>query len=224
MKTIAASLAVVGTVGILASPAVAGNGKKQAQAKKPVVVAEAPTIEAAVAKAIIEETRPASDGELIAIPELPVDLTNAFSQIPELAPPPPVLKAVAKKPEKAPVMKMGANYVLGARKVADQPKEEVQHIVPKGLSQPQIVDFMNMHSDDIQLCWSKLPASHRAESATALLRLAVSDQGKVTDVEVDGDVPAGAHKCIASAVARWQFPIAETSTDIEYGISLRSVY
>lgn len=224
MKTIL--VAAVSTVGLLATPAFAGKSKKQDSAKKPapVVVAEAapPTIEAAVAKAIIDETHPSS-AELVAIPDLPVDMSNAFSQMPALAPP-PVLKAVAKKPGKAPIMKTGANYVLGARKVADQPKEEVQQIVPRGLSQPQIVDFMNAHTDDIQLCWNKLPASHRAEAATALLRLAVSDQGKVTDVEVDGDVPAGVHKCITSAVARWQFPIAEAATDIEYGISLRSVY
>lgn len=224
MKTIL--VAAVSTIGLLASPAFAGKSKKQDASKKkaPVVVAEAapPTIEAAVAKAIIEESQPSS-AELIAIPDLPVDMSNAFSQMTTLAPP-PVLKAVAKKPGKAPIMKTGADYVLGARKVADQPKDEVQRIIPRGLSQPQIVTFINAHTDDIQLCWNKLPASTRAESATALLRLAVSDQGKVTDVEVDGDVPAGAHKCITSAVARWQFPVAEAATDVEYGISLRSVY
>ena len=45
----------------------------------------------------------------------------------------------------------------------------------------------------------------------------------MTDIELGGDVPAGAHKCIVGAVSRWQFPIAETSSDIEYGISLRSL-
>lgn len=224
MKTIL--VAVVGTVGLLATPAVAGKSKKQEQPKKPVVVAEAATpspLEAAVAKAIAEETQ--SSPELVAIPELPVDPSNAFSQLPELAPPPP-MKALPLKAKnaKAPVLKMGANYVLGARKAAEQPKEEVQQIVPKGLSQVQIVDFMNAHSADIQLCWAKVPAAQRADAATALLRLAVSDQGKVTDIEVDGDVPAGAHKCITSAVARWQFPVAETSSDVEYGFSLHSVY
>lgn len=242
MKTIL--VAVVGTVGLLATPAVAGNGKKQAQPKKPVVVAEAATpsplstspaaalrgpaepdlaIEAGVANAIAVETQ--ASPELVAIPVLPADSSNAFSQLPELAPP-PVLKAqpIKAKAAKAPVLKMGANYVLGARKTAEQPKEEVQQIVLKGLSQVQIVDFMNAHASDIQLCWATLPAAQRADAATALLRLSVSDAGKVTDIEVDGDVPAGAHKCITQSVSRWQFPVAETSSDIEYGFSLHSVY
>jgi hypothetical protein len=219
MKTI---LAVVGTVGLLATPAVAGH-KKQAQPKKPVVVAEAttPTPLEAAAKAAQLETE--ASPELVEIPELPVDSSNAFSQLPDLAPPPPVMKTPVKA-KKAPVLKMGANYVLGARKTAEQPKEEVQQIVLKGLSQVQIVDFMNAHAGDIQLCWAKVPAALRADAATALLRLAISDAGKVTDIEVDGDVPAGAHKCITTAVARWQFPVAETSSDIEYGFSLHSVY
>jgi hypothetical protein len=219
MKTI---LAVVGTVGLLATPAVAGH-KKQAQPKKPVVVAEAttPTPLEAAAKAAQLETE--ASPELVEIPELPVDSSNAFSQLPDLAPPPPVMKTPVKA-KKAPVLKMGANYVLGARRTAEQPKEEVQQIVLKGLSQVQIVDFMNAHAGDIQLCWAKVPAALRADAATALLRLAISDAGKVTDIEVDGDVPAGAHKCITTAVARWQFPVAETSSDIEYGFSLHSVY
>lgn len=222
MKTIIA--VVVGTVGLLATPAVAGNGKKQAQPKKPVVVAQAATtspLETAAAKARVDEMQ--ASPELVAIPELPVDASNAFSQLPELAPP-PVMKAPVLKAKKAPVLKMGANYVLGARKTAEQPKEEVQQIVPKGLSQIQIVDFMNAHAGDIQLCWAKVPPAQRADAATALLRLAVSDAGQVTDIEVSGDVPAGAHKCITSAVARWQFPVAETSSDVEYGFSLHSVY
>jgi hypothetical protein len=224
MKTIASMLAVVGTVGLLAAPAVAGNGKKQAQPKKPIVVAEATTqsaLEAAVAKAIVEETQ--ASAELVAIPELPVDSSNAFSQLPELAPT-PVMNAIPSKHSKAPVLKMGSKYELGARKTDEQPKEEVQHIVPKGLSQVQIVDFMNAHAGDIQLCWAKVPAAQRADAATALLRLSISDAGNVTDIEVDGDIPAGAHKCITSSVARWQFPVAETSSDIEYGFSLHSVY
>jgi hypothetical protein len=134
------------------------------------------------------------------------------------------MKAPVLKAKKAPVLKMGANYVLGARKAAEQPKEEVQQIVPKGLSQIQIVDFMNAHAGDIQLCWAKVPPAQRADAATALLRLSVSDAGQVTDIEVAGDVPAGAHKCITSAVARWQFPVAETSSDVEYGFSLHSVH
>lgn len=221
MKTI---LAVVGTVGLLATPAVAGH-KKQAQPKKNVVVAEAvtstPLQAAAAAKA--DELETEASPELVAIPELPVDASNAFSQLRDLAPPPPVMKAPVKA-KKAPVLKMGANYVLGARKSAEQPKEEVQQIVLKGLSQVQIVDFMNAHAGDIQLCWAKVPAALRADAATALLRLSISDAGNVTDIEVDGDVPAGAHKCITTAVARWQFPVAETSSDIEYGFSLHSVY
>ena len=119
-------------------------------------------------------------------------------------------------------MKMGKNYVLGGRESA-KPANEVEQIIPKSLNQAQVATVVQSHMSDIQGCWTSVPKEHRADACTAELKLSISDAGLVTDVELGGDVPASAHKCITSAIARWTFPVAEAKSDVEYGISLRSL-
>ena len=87
----------------------------------------------------------------------------------------------------------------------------------------QVSTYIDAHADEIQLCWSRIPAKQRPDACTLNLDLTISDAGQVTDVELGGDVPAGAQKCIVHAVSHWQFPAAETSTQTEYGISLHSI-
>ncbi|HSD88361.1 MAG TPA: hypothetical protein VLB44_12625 [Kofleriaceae bacterium] len=221
MKTIL--VAVVGTVGLLATPAVAGSPKKQPEPKKAEVtkpVAEASLGEAGVSKAIAEVAP--SSPEALGIPDLPPDTTSLFSQV---SLPAPVLagKPMARATkDKAPVMKLGNDYVLGGKRKSAKPTEEVQQIVPKGLSRTQVSTYIDTHAGDIQLCWDKIPAKQRAEACTASLQLSIADAGNVTDIEIGGDVPAAAHACIVHVVSHWQFPVAETSTETEYGISLRS--
>jgi hypothetical protein len=221
MKTIL--VAVVGTVGLLATPAVAGSPKKQprkAQVAKP-TVADASVAEAGVAKAIAEVT-PAASPELLAIPVLPADTSTALTPFAELEKARPVPAPLKMGKPKTPVMKLGTDYVLGGRRQSAKPSEEVQQIVPKGLSRAQVSTYIDAHASDLQLCWEKIPAAQRAEACTANLQLTIADAGNVSDVEIAGDVPAAAHACIVHSVSHWQFPAAETSTETEYGISLRS--
>jgi hypothetical protein len=134
-------------------------------------------------------------------------------------------KPLAKQAAKAPVMKFGNDYVLGggSKRQTAKPGEEVQQIIPKGLTRAAVSTYIDAHSDEVQLCWSRIPAKQRPDACTVNLDLSINDAGQVTDVELGGDVPAGAHKCIVHAVSHWQFPAAETSTQIEYGISLHSI-
>jgi hypothetical protein len=229
MKTIL--VAVVGTVGLLASPAVAGKSKTNQPAKpakadvvKPVVVADA-SAEAGAASAVAAAVSGnAGSPEALALPDLPADTAGVFGQV-SLPAPMAVGKPIAKPSAKAPVMNFGKDYVLGggAKRTSSKPTEEVQQIVPKGLSRVQVSSFIDAHADEIQLCWSRIPAKQRPDACTLNLDLTISDAGAVTDVELGGDVPAGAQKCIVHAVSHWQFPTAETSTQTEYGISLHSL-
>ena len=232
MKTIL--VAVVGTVGLLASPAVAGKSKSnqpqpkpaKAETAKPVVVADA-SAEAGAASAVAAavSSNAAGSPEALALPDLPADTAGVFGQV-SLPAPTAIGKPIAKPaPTKAPVMNFGKDYVLGggAKHSSAKPTEEVQQIVPKGLSRVQVSSFIDSHADEIQLCWSRIPAKQRPDACTLNLDLTISDAGQVTDVELGGDVPAGAQKCIVHAVSHWQFPTAETSTQTEYGISLHSI-
>ncbi|NVB77886.1 MAG: hypothetical protein HOV81_05775 [Kofleriaceae bacterium] len=239
MKTIL--VAVVGTVGLAATPAVAGSKKPsptkpsveqkriaEADATKP-AVAHSRLADAAAAKAVDAPApavvAPAPASELLDIPELPADTSNAFTQLAIEAPSAIVLAPAKKaKPEKAPVLDLGDHYVLGGHKVeSTAPREEVQQFVPRGLSDAQVSTVVQKSSADLQVCWAKLPAAQRADRCTAMMKLSIDDAGKVTAVEVGGDVPASTHACITSVVKRWQFPTAETSTVAETGVSMRSL-
>ncbi len=220
----AAILLVAGSVGFFASPAVAGNSKKR-EIKKPTIAAVEKTELAAPVElsAVIVGELPASP-EMLAMPELPADLSSPLVPFPELekklAPAAKPMKA--HKPGKAPALNMGKDYVLGGRESA-KPANEVEHIIPKSLSQSQVATVVQSHMSEIQTCWNAVPKQLRVDACTADLRLSVSDAGVVTDIELGGDVPASAHKCITSTIARWSFPVTEVKSEIEYGISLRSL-
>lgn len=219
----AAILLIAGSVGLVASPAVAGSKKRDI---KPTVASVEKTDAATVSPEMA--VAPAAPAELLAIPDLPVDTSSPFASLPELEktlaattiakPMPKAHKA------KAPVMKMGKDYVLGTKREASKPTvENVEHVVPKSLSQAQVATVVQAHMSEIQSCWTAVPKQLRVDACTADLKLSISESGAVTDIELGGDVPASAHKCITSAIARWQFPVAETTSDVEYGISLRSL-
>lgn len=235
MKTLL--VAVVGTIGLVATPAVAGS-KKPSTPNKPSAprIAEADVaspaaeqsrlVEAATLANAAAPTELAPAPELLAIPELPADTSNAFTQLDLVKPRAAVLSSPAKKakPERAPVLDLGEHYVLGGHRIeATAPREEVIRFVPHGLSDAQISTVVQAQSADLQVCWAKLPAARRADHAAAMMKLSINDAGTVTNVELGGDVPASTHACITSVVKRWQFPAAETSTVAETGVSMRSL-
>ena len=164
MKTIL--VAVVGTVGLLATPAVAGTLKTKPVAKPAVTetkAAEAPKPIAAdaVAAALGAEVSP----EILAIPELPADASTPFASLELRAPlmPAPLKNAKPSLKAKAPVLKMGNDYVIGSKRTAARPTEEVQQIVPRGLSQSAVTTFVQAHQDDVQLAGTASPLRSAAK-------------------------------------------------------------
>lgn len=211
---------VVGTVGLVASPAVAAPKKRDIQ--KPVVVA----VEKTEMAAPIEVAAPVADA--IAMPELPHDTSSPLVPFPELENKAPIIPAKPVKhaaKTKAPVMKMGKNYILGGREGAakDIQVQDVERVTLKTLTQAQVASVVQSHMADVQSCWTAVPKQLRVDACTADLKLTISETGAVTDIELGGDVPAAAHKCMTSAISRWTFPTAETTSEVEYGISLRSM-
>lgn len=220
-----AIILIAGSVGLLTAPAVAGNAKKLVTPTKVASVEKAKVAAPEVAAAAIapELAAPVLSPEMIALPDLPVDKSSMLVPFPELESGRAVVTKPAKATKQKPVqMNMGNGYVLGKRQSA-KPSEEVVQIVPKSLSQAQVATVIQSNMGDIQECWNALPKSHRADACTADLRLSISDAGSVTDIEIGGNVPASAHKCISTKVSRWAFPVAETKSEIEYGISLRTL-
>jgi hypothetical protein len=244
MKTI---LVVAGTLGLFTAPAVAGNSKNKSReparpvlaiAADKVAVAEAGKVGGDAGSGPVAATQePATVGapsepakvaappapESLDIPVLPPDTSSPLQPFSELERR-PVAPAKPAKPikDKPIVMKMGDDYVLGRRQ-AGKPEREVEQIIPRSLSQAQVATVVQSHVHDIQNCWELVPKAQRGDASTALLQLSISDAGAVTDIELGGDVPAAAHACIMSAVTRWTFPVAETKSEVEYGISLRSL-
>lgn len=225
----AAILLVAGSVGLLASPALAGNSKKR-DSKKPTVASVEKTEAAAAAPEVAAPVSIELPGApAVVIPDLPVDNSSPFASMPELEKSlasttvKPMVKS--SKKEKAPVMRMGKDYVLGngPKRESAKPTLDAIQVVPKGLSQSQVATVVQSHMSEIQSCWSAVPKQLRVDACTADLKLSISDSGQVTDIELGGDVPASAHKCITSAISRWTFPSAEVKSDVEYGISLRSL-
>src|SRR5690606_1737765 len=166
--------------------------------------------------------------EVLAIPDLPMDMSSPLAPLPELEKKlasTPVAKPMPKvsKKAKAPVMNMGKDYVLGAREANKPTANDTQEIVLKTLSQAQVATVVQAHMSDVQQCWNAIPKQLRVDACTADLKLTISETGQVTDIELGGDVPASAHKCMTSAISRWTFPAAETTSEVEYGISLRSL-
>ena len=130
--------------------------------------------------------------------------------------------------EKAPTkgLGMGESFDLVPRRSA-QPKEDLSSVEAvakiKTLTDLQVSSVVSKHTREIQHCWNKLPAAQRVDLCSVMLNLDVEANGKVSGLELSGDVPAGAHKCISEAVLRWQFPVVEEASEVETGVSLRGL-
>jgi hypothetical protein len=177
--------------------------------------------DAAKAAAVVSRVAEGLAAVMPEIPDLPADTSSALVPYPELE------KTAAMCPKKAKtkpaVMKLGTGYVLGKRAAATVVAQDVEHVIPKTVSQAQVATVVQAQMGDIQFCWNAVPKAQRVDSCTLQLRLSISDTGAVTDVDTVGPVPAPTQRCIAAAVSHWKFPAAETKTEIDYSISLRSL-
>jgi hypothetical protein len=218
-------LLVVGTVSLLAAPAGAGGMKKSS--KRPTVAqVDKTAVLAPVIAPVVAPVLPAASNEMVALPQLPADTSSPLNAFPELDAKVQIASAVkpAKIEKSKPlVMNMGDKYVLGTKRESAKPTQEVEQIIPKSLSQSQVATVVQSHMGEIQQCWNMIPKQLRADACTADLKLEINEAGDVTDIELGGDVPASAQKCMSSAISHWTFPTAETTSDVEYGISLRSL-
>lgn len=199
---------VVGTLAAFAAPAVAGAKKKPPPAAKPAITKVA--IETASASTAL------TTAEALDIPALQADTSSPLEPMIVAK---PMIKSTKDKPI---VVKTGGDYALGRRQSA-KPEREYEAIIPKSLNQAQVATIVQAHMGDVRNCWDLVAKADRADACTAQLKLSISDAGAVTAVELGGDVPASARECMTSAVSKWTFPAAETRTEIEYGISLRSL-
>jgi hypothetical protein len=131
----------------------------------------------------------------------------------------------------APKPKLGDSYDLFARRAVKSTRDvsaaagDDVHIVmqPRGLTARQIERVVIEHSVEIEYCWGRVPQAQRDASCTAMLVLGVEAEGRVTASKITGDAPAAVAKCLAAAAERWQFPVAEATTAVEYPVSMRAL-
>jgi hypothetical protein len=124
--------------------------------------------------------------------------------------------AAAKKPN------CGESYDLAPRHVST-PTADTEQVAKKVLSQLQVNAVVKAKLADVQYCWNRLPAAQRKLDATALLTLAIDATGEVETVDIGGQLPQDASRCIAVAAAKWQFPVADQAGEFEYAVALRAM-
>lgn len=74
--------------------------------------------------------------------------------------------------------------------------------------------------DDIDYCWSRVPAKLRDSGVETSLQFTVDPRGKVLAVSVDGETPGRFATCMKVAAKRWNFPVADGESVVEYPLSL----
>jgi hypothetical protein len=224
MKTM---LLVISSVGVLQASAVAGTSTKPVVPQK-IRVASVERLEAAAPIAALPEavapalaTTVAPEADVPSIPELPADSSSALVPFPELEKA-PVAKPGSKKLKaaKAPVAKLGTAYVLGKHTSDCPTAQDTVRVVPKSLSRAQVASVVEAHKGDIQLCVSIAPAAQRVNDVG--LSLSIDETGAVSDLALPAELAIATRNCISAAVSKWSFPVAETASELEYAIALRS--
>ena len=121
------------------------------------------------------------------------------------------------KPAKAPKQNFGESFGLKQRRVAP-PRGNAEPIAVRSLSDGQVGRVIKDRVGDLEYCWLRVPVARR--TATATLHVSIEAAGTVSETRIDGELPASVGKCITTAANRWTFPVAESRTEIEHGITL----
>ena len=120
--------------------------------------------------------------------------------------------------------RFGEAFDIGPRHTALPAGEEpARALRAHGLSDGPVSVVLKAHLAEVEYCWNKLPFAARRADTMAVLRLTVEASGKVSAVEVAGELPAGTPKCIATAANRWTFPTAEIQSQVETAVALRAL-
>lgn len=116
---------------------------------------------------------------------------------------------------------MGDGFDLTRReRAANLPGEAVKEVKLRSLTDAQVAQTFKVRGEEINFCWDRLPSSQRI-AGTAVLRLQVEAEGKVTSAEISGDAPSEAASCIREAAEHWVFPRADVPSQVEHAVRLR---
>lgn len=155
------------------------------------------------------------------IEEAPRRLTDAMGGGLKLATPTGVTKKTIAIDEQA-LASAGDTFELGRTdRAADMPDgEEKMRVEGVRLTSIDAGEVVKGNWDKIDYCWNKLPSALRDPLETSL-RFTVDPRGTVLSVEIDGEAPAKFSSCVKLAAKKWQFPIADGESTVEFPISLR---
>jgi len=115
----------------------------------------------------------------------------------------------------------GESFDLGGTaRLADMPSgEAAMRLEGVRLTTADAGEVVKGNWDDIDYCWSRVPAAQRDALETSLV-FTVDPRGKVLSVSVDGSSPGKFATCMKVAAKRWNFPIADGESVVEYPLSL----
>ena len=223
MKAIfAASLVSLLASTALAKPkAPAAKPVEKAPVAKPVALADMP-VEKAVAMPV-EAPAEQAVAKPVSLADMPLEMLAdtvvgsdrvAGKAADKVAPKAPAVDELTK-------LDLGNQFGLKKRQMAPLPTPDIdiEQFEAKSLSEKQVGAIVAERADDLEYCWLRLPQSKRVVSA-AILHLEIEASGKVSAVEVNGDLPAGVGKCITQLAGRWTFPAADAASVIDHGIML----
>lgn len=118
---------------------------------------------------------------------------------------------------------LGESYdVLKPGRRAALPGEAEMLIIPRSLTQIQVGEVVKEKRAELDYCWQRLGVLDRVPS-TAVLKLKIDAEGKVTSLAIGGDAPAVVNACLKETVPHWAFPEAETKSDVAYPVAFRSL-
>ena len=192
MKTIGTIALALITIGLVSSSAEAGKKKSRKKAHAKVVPSEAPRrlTDSMGINAVKLATPTGAPQKLIVIDGALAAAGEAFD-------------------------------LTRVERLADMPSgEEAMRVEGVRLTTADAGEVVKGHWDDIDYCWSRVPAAQR-DSLETSLRFTVNPRGTVLTVEVDGSSPGKFATCIKVAAKRWMFPIADGESIVEYPLSLR---
>jgi hypothetical protein len=118
---------------------------------------------------------------------------------------------------------MGDSYdVLKPGRRSALPAEAEMVVIPRSLTSIQVGAVVKDKRAELDYCWQRLSIIDRVPS-TAVLKLKIDVEGKVTSLSIGGDAPAVVNSCLKETVPHWVFPEAETKSDLSYPVAFRTL-
>ncbi len=118
---------------------------------------------------------------------------------------------------------MGDSYdVLKPGRRSALPAEAEMVVIPRSLTSIQVGAVVKEKRAELDYCWQRLSIIDRVPS-TAVLKLKIDVEGKVTSLAIGGDAPAVVNSCLKETVPQWVFPEAETKSELSYPVAFRTL-